>query len=58
MTLEELEIQLKEMRDEGATGDEEIVIYTDSEEFIITDINLYIPETREHYIEISLHEKF
>lgn len=58
MTLEELEIQLKEMRDEGASGDEEIVIYSDSADFVITGIDYYIPETRANYIEISLHEKF
>ena len=58
MTLEELEIQLKEMRDEGARGDTEIFVYSNSAEFGITGIYYYIPETRANYIEISLHEKF
>lgn len=58
MTLEELEIQLKEMRDEGASGDTEIVIYSNSSEFGITGIDYYIPETKISYIELTLHEKF
>ena len=58
MTLEELEIQLKEMRDEGATGDTEILVYSNSSEFYITNIDLYFPETRANYMEITLHEKF
>lgn len=58
MTLEELEIQLKEMRDEGATGDTEILVYSNSSEFYITNIDLYFPETRANYIEITVHEKF
>lgn len=58
MTIEELETQLKEMRDEGATGDAEIFIYSNSSEFCITNIDLYFPETRTNYIEITLNEKF
>ena len=58
MTIEELEIQLKEMREEGATGDTEIFIYSNSSEFYITNIDFYLPETRVSYIEITLNEKF
>ena len=60
MTLEELEIQLKEMREQGAIDDTEINLYSVSTDldFIISDINLYFPETRANYIELTLHEKF
>lgn len=60
MTLEELETQLKEMRDLGATGNTEIDCYSHSTDldFIITDINFYLQETRPNYIELTLHEKF
>lgn len=60
MTLEELEIKLKEMRDKGATDDTEINLYSVSTDldFVISDINFYLPETRANYIEISLHERF
>ncbi len=58
MTLEELEIQLKEMRDEGASGDTEISCYSHSTDLVITDINFYRPETKANYIELTLHEKF
>lgn len=50
MTLEELEIQLKEMRDEGAADDTEILIYSNSSEFSITNIDLYFPGTKACYI--------
>ena len=60
MTLEELESQLKEMREQGAIDETEINLYSVSTDldFIISDINLYFPETRANYIELTLHEKF
>lgn len=58
MTIEELETRLKEMRAEGATGDTEIFIYSNSSEVCITHIDFYLPETRVSYIEITLNEKF
>ena len=60
MTLEELEIKLKEMREQGAIDDTEINLYSVSNDldFFISDMNFYLPETRANYIEISVHEKF
>ena len=42
MTLEELENMIKEMRDEGAGDNTEIVIYSNPSEFGITSIDYYI----------------
>ena len=56
MTLEELEIQLKEMRDEGASGDTEIYFlqyYKGANNLNLSSIDLYFPETRANYIEIT-----
>ena len=58
MTLEELENMIKEMRDEGAGDNTEIVIYSNSSEFGITGIDYYRHETKANYIELTLHEKF
>ena len=57
MTIEELEIQLKEMRDEGATDDTEIKFvqyYKGAQIFDCYEVNLYFPETRAPEIEIQL----
>lgn len=38
------------MRDEGAADDIEILIYSNSSEFSITNIDLYFPGTKACYI--------